>query len=239
MFLADDAEHSLTRYQSERIQDRDVKASPWETAQAKDENVMMSRTITFTHPIKAVTMGLGPSEARTKRHQLLWRFEKGILLQNTTHIEGIPNADSFCICDRWVIDEINPTCVQLSSSFELQFTKRSLFRSLIEKSVKRETFEWWSGYCKMIQDVLMKQEPLPLVSRLSDTVPLERQVSERLDRQYKWTIRLLLLVIVLLIGLLLLLVSQITIFTNEVRLLRESIQLMQLNSPECVVVKDL
>lgn len=239
-FLADDVEHSLTRYQSECIQDRDVTASPWEK-----NAIMSSRMITFTHPIKSVAMVLGPSEARTKRHQRLWRFEKGILLENITHIEGIPNADTFCICDRWVIvaESNDSGGVQLSSSFELQFTKRSLFRNLIEKSVKRETFEWWSGYTKMVQDVLLKTA-LPLPPAPSATILLEgsSQILKRLDQQYKWTIRLLFFVIFLLISLVLLLIALITIFTSEVRLLRATLLPMKKlvsSTPEYVYVEEL
>lgn len=221
-FLADDAEHSLARYQSEHIHDRDVAISPWAICSGENEkegSVMMSRTITFSHPIKAVAMGLGPSEARTKRHQRLWRFEKGILLENTTHIDGIPNADAFCICDRWVIAE--KECVQLSSSFELQFTKRSLFRSIIEKSVKKETMDWWSGYTRMvIQEVLNQQETQVDVSSGAVETIILPQLLERLEVHLKGTKRLLLFVIFLLVCLLLLLIFQLMIFANEIRLLR-------------------
>jgi hypothetical protein len=180
-------------------------------------------------------MGLGPSEARTKRHQRLWRFDQGMLLENTTHIEGIPHADTFCICDRWLIAQSTSTCVQLSSSFEIQFTKRSLFRSLIEKSVKRETLEWWTGYTKMIQDVLSQQigplEPL----KPSDAMLWKGSVPilERLDRQYTWTIRLSLFVIFLLVCVLSLLVSLITVFAKEIKLLRAALEHRDILPPNC------
>ncbi|GAX10665.1 hypothetical protein FisN_14Lh173 [Fistulifera solaris] len=195
----------------------------------------MTRSITFTHPVKAMAMGLGPSEARTKRHQRLWRFDQGMLLENTTYIEGIPHADTFCICDRWLIAQSTSTSVQLSSSFEIQFTKRSLFRSLIEKSVKRETLEWWTGYTKMIQDVLSQGALEPLIPSDAMLWKESSLILERLDRQYVWTIRLFLFVIFLLFCILLLLVSLITVFANEIELLRAALEHKKMISPNCLI----
>ena len=111
-------------------------------------------------------VGLGPTEAKTNRQQRLQRFSgKGMLLGNETTVDGVPGADAFKVMDRWLIETVNDgQSVQLSASFEIVFTKRSLFRSIIEKSIKKETREWWNGYHEMLTNALTTNQPRETVS---------------------------------------------------------------------------
>lgn len=156
---------------------------------------MMARSIKFTHPIQvggAAVMGMGgmtPSEARTSREQRLWRFEgEGLIIENTTHVEGvIPASDSFHVLDRWVIEPLggNSEFVQLSASFDVHFTKRTLFRSIIEKNIKKATIAWWRRYSETLAAVvshsiasLARQQVEAKPSRSHSSEGFQEQASE-------------------------------------------------------------
>lgn len=166
-FLADDAPFSLLRYQKDHVKDRDLQATKWSTVTSgnlrnvNSSNTVMTRTLCFSHPIKN-TIGVGPSEARTTRKQTLERFDnRGILLENITIVEGIPAADTFRLTDQWLIETLDGCAgvdqIKLSSSFEVKFIKRSLLRGIIEKSVRKETGDWWTGYKRMLQTALTEK----------------------------------------------------------------------------------
>lgn len=148
LFLADGAPYALDWYQETFVGDRDIELTGWDVD--TDERVL-KRSMSFTHPISNV---VGPSQARTTRHQRLQRFEDfGILVENTTVIvDNIPSADAFYVHDHWVIQGSSlDQSVTISTRFAARFTKRALFRGLIEKSVIKETTKWFQGYAEMIQ----------------------------------------------------------------------------------------
>jgi hypothetical protein len=153
-FLADNAPFSLDRYQRDYIKDREVNATKWKSG----ENDVYTRTITFTHPIKN-SLGLGPSSAHTTRRQKLRRFrDYGILLENTTTIEGIPSADAFHVQDHWIIQADGDFRVNLRVRHDTRFTKLALFKAIIEKNVRKETKDWFDGYISMLQAALMEEK---------------------------------------------------------------------------------
>jgi VAD1 Analog of StAR-related lipid transfer domain len=147
--LADGAPYALDWYQEKYVGDRDIELTGWDVD--PDENAL-KRSMSFTHPINNV---VGPTQARTTRHQRLQRFEDfGIVVENTTVIvDNIPSADAFYVHDHWVIQgsELDQQSVTLSTRFAARFTKRALFRGLIEKSVAKETTKWFQGYAEMLQ----------------------------------------------------------------------------------------
>lgn len=103
------------------------------------------------------------------------------------------------------MEQVDHDMVRFSSSFEIQFTKRSLFRSIIEKSVKKETTDWWLYYAETIQDVLATATPTPAPVYDANTVPSTDIVPTPLVSLLSTVVRLLMLVVALLliIGLLL------------------------------------
>ena len=168
-FLRDDASYSFDRFQKEKIHDRDVSITRWTNDSEKnstpDEMLMQTRILSFTHPIKN-TVGLGPSEAKTTRRQLLRRYQNlGITIENKTLVEGIPAADTFSVVDFWHIKSDGTDNVILSVSFEINFTKRTMFKNIIEKSVLRETGAWLLGYSEMIRDALANRKDTKTTSQ--------------------------------------------------------------------------
>jgi VAD1 Analog of StAR-related lipid transfer domain len=183
--LADDAPHSFDRFQREFAQDRDVAMTLWENNTREecgngDMVLVCSRVLSFIHVIKS-TLGMGPSEAKTTRRQILHRYKDyGLTVENITMVEGIPAADSFSVHDYWKIEAQGANHVVVSARFAPRFNKRTLLKSLIEKNILRETKEWFSGYSRMILRVLQCEtqvatKPLPVTEPTSnpDSVSLE------------------------------------------------------------------
>lgn len=172
LFLADGAPYALDWYQEKYVGDRDIELTGWDVD--ADEQIL-KRSMSFTHPINNV---LGPAQARTARHQRLKRFEDfGILVENTTVIvDNIPSADAFYVHDHWVIQgsELDPQSVTLSTRFAARFTKRALFRGLIEKSVAKETTKWFQGYAEMLQSKIQQALETTAVEDDSNRIAPER-----------------------------------------------------------------
>ena len=178
-FLKDDASYSFDRYQKETIRDRDVSITTWTSNDddvrqvTPDQTIyVQSRLLSFTHPIKN-TVGLGPSEAKTTRKQRLRRYQHlGITIENKTVVEGIPAADTFSVDDFWHIKSDGMDSVILSVNFEINFTKRTMFKNIIEKSVLRETRAWLLGYSTMTLEALANGKEIAIASKKCPTTVL-------------------------------------------------------------------
>ena len=154
-FLADDAPYSVDKFQRETMGDSELQITAWTNEDPSKEMPILSRTMTFVHPIKN-SMGMGPSEAQTTRIQRLCRYGSfGLTLENTTHVIGIPAADAFFIRDHWLVESVQGgEHVRLATRFGTHFHKRSLLKSFIEKSILTQTTEWFSGYSTMLTRTL-------------------------------------------------------------------------------------
>ena len=155
-----------------------------------DQISVYSRTLTFTHPIKS-TMGMGPSEAKTTRKQILRRYQQyGMTLENITAVEGIPAADTFSVHDFWRIEADGTDTVTISANFAPRFTKRTIFKNLIEKSVLKETKAWFAGYRALITETLEKTKSSTQMSPTS--VPIDKptgiESSEIYPRTLLWSL---------------------------------------------------
>lgn len=186
-FLQDEALYSFDRYQKETIHDRDVSITRWANDDDDDDDVrqvtpdqkvhIQSRVLCFTHPIKN-NVGLGPHEAKTTRKQRLYRYQHlGITIENKTVVEGIPAADTFSVDDYWYIKSDGLDAVLLSVKFEINFTKRTMFKNIIEKSVLRETRNWLLGYSTMIREALENGKEAVVVSQKSSTTAASADAS--------------------------------------------------------------
>jgi VAD1 Analog of StAR-related lipid transfer domain len=163
LFLADQAPHSFHRFQSEVIADKDATISAWSNDTTTVDGCTppylqeFSRRLTFTHPIKT---SIGPSEAQTQRIQALKRFSShGMILTNSTQVTGIPAADCFKAEDFWIIEAIDggsgeAAIIVISARFAPRFHKRTMLKGLIERSIKRETTEWFRLYFDMVRTAL-------------------------------------------------------------------------------------
>ena len=152
-FWADHAQHSLEYYQREYVKDQDVQLTGWDLG----SDGFFRRTLQFRHPIQN-SLGLGPSAADTTRQQKLRTYAGlGITLENKTLVAGIPAADSFYIQDHWVLEAVGENQVRLTVRYDTRFIKRSMFKSIISKSIRKETKEWMAGYLDMVQSVLAEK----------------------------------------------------------------------------------
>jgi len=194
LFLADNAQYPLDYYQKEYIKDTGVEITGWDiettsstfsNADVGDSDCCFHRTITFTHPIKN-SMGIGPSSANTTRQQRLRRYPGiGLALENKTFVEGLPGADCFYIQDLWLLEpQKQPdgrnceATTKLSVHFDVIFHKRSIFKNIIQKSVRKETKQWIAGYVDMVQSVLGDRNDPTDNASVVNTCGLARSLSD-------------------------------------------------------------
>jgi hypothetical protein len=197
-FLADNAEHSLDRYQRDHVKDKDVQCAGWDA----DCDGAWSRTITFSHPVKT-TLGVGPSAAKTSRKQRIRRFPKlGIVLENWTNVGGVPAADSFFVQDRWIIESLDSERVRLSTWYKIQFTKRTVLKTFIQKSIHKETKQWLSGYVKMLKNVFQENEPTRTIpaAMAYTSISVFESATINVLKDIKYSFRVLMLVAVFIVG---------------------------------------
>lgn len=182
-----------------------------------------SRILTFTHPIKSA-MGIGPTEAKTTRRQLMRRYQHyGMTVENKTVVEGIPAADTFSVHDFWIIKAEGTDHVVLSVNFASRFTKRTLFKNLIERSILKETKQWFIGYSKMVQEALRSgeevvPEPKPMVPPQSR---IEGAYLTLLQKSLRSLVPLMVLGLILLLLVLAVLVLQLMYMHEAVSMLRD------------------
>ena len=198
-FWADHAKHSLEYYQREYIKDQDVKLTGWDLG----SDGYFRRTMQFRHPIQN-SLGLGPSAADTTRQQKLRQYAGfGIVLENRTIVAGIPAADSFYVQDHWVLEAMGENQVKLTVHYDTRFTKRSMFKSIITKSIRKETKEWMVGYVDMVQSVLSEKVSNPAVNRAMAVVnPTPTSELQKLLREtIQSTFRLVVIISLAFLGL--------------------------------------
>lgn len=160
LFLANGAPHSFEIYQKgDAVRDLDINISPWRDDES--EKGALLRTLEFRHPVSK-SLGIGPSHAPTKKLQKLQRFPGcGLILTNTTTVEGVPASDCFDVMDHWLVEVVDgdgTPRVALSAKFGASFKKRTFLKSIILKNVKSGTQEWFQGYAAMVQTA-MKGQP--------------------------------------------------------------------------------
>jgi hypothetical protein len=179
-FWADHAKYSLEYYQREYVKDKDVQLTGWDLG----SDGYFRRTMKFRHPIQN-SLGLGPSAADTTRHQKLRQYTGlGIILENRTLVSGIPAADSFFVQDHWVLGAVGENKVQLTVRYDTRFTKRSMFKSIISKSIRKETKEWMAGYLDMVQTVLAEKSSNAVPKRLEQVIcPVPVAESQKFMRE--------------------------------------------------------
>jgi hypothetical protein len=82
-----------------------------------------------------------------------------MILTNSTQVTGIPAADCFKAEDFWIIeamtgDNSGETGIVISARFVPRFHKRTMLKGLIDRSIKRETTEWFRLYFDMVRTAL-------------------------------------------------------------------------------------
>jgi len=150
LFLSDDAIYPVKKYQTNTIGDRNIQVSAWSASN--------ERHIKFDHPLQNA---IGPSHATTRRKQTLHRFDpKAIVMESETHVHGIPAADCFRVRDRWFISATTTSDVTITISFQIEFTKFSMLKPVIQHNCKQETKKWFQGYLKMVREAIEHENKL-------------------------------------------------------------------------------
>lgn len=178
-FLADDAPHSLASYQENVIGDTQVKATNWILA----DNDCMTRTISFCHPI-GNNFGIGPSSTMATRKQILHRYgDFGLSLATTTNVIGIPASDAFHVADQWLVEQISSDQICFTALHGIIFTKRTVFKRLIETSTTSEIQKWYKGYITMLMNQIEGQQKGGTIVSLQHVVD-EPETARKLNITY-------------------------------------------------------
>ena len=109
------------------------------------------RQITYLHPVQNP---MAPPMARSTKQQRIQRFGPNrLLIETVTTVQDVQKADCFHVVDR-ILVETSPTSrggIVVSAYFHIEFTKSTLFRSVIEKTTAAEFRDYLQGYGNMIQ----------------------------------------------------------------------------------------
>ena len=239
LFFSNEASFPIGKYQTEVIRDRELAYTKWRKSSDTFPPVF-NRDALFTHPLNNP---LGPSEAKTCRQQRFQRFGTlGATLQNTTNVQGVPGADCFTVEDRWIVEALSDNTVRFMVTFQINFSKRTMIKPLIQKNIKMETKKWFQGYVTFLQRALQedsgrKERPPSLVAALEDDLKREAFVETEETRGAaswfrtatssvpSWSISVVLLVVTSL-------VVQLFFLQRTVLDLQEQLVLMRLDSLE-------
>lgn len=130
-FVNDEASYSVSSFMSENGDD-EIQCSPWKT---NGDDGSESRTIEYTHPINAP---MAPPMARAKKEQVIRKFgDKGAVLETKTYVSDVPMTDCFFVEDRIIVKAAEEG-VSVTMSFEIQFVKQTMFKSIISRTTKGE-----------------------------------------------------------------------------------------------------
>ena len=160
-FIANDCPHSFGSFQKSVIGDFELEVKEWEKSKDSTATACSRRTITFRHPLKHK---LGPKDASMEKRQQLHLIPgHGILLKSCTYGKGFPAADAFHVEDMWIIEPCNADAdesgrrssgVSMSVSFQIQYSKSTMFKKMIDVNTKQEYTQMYDKYMGMVTSAL-------------------------------------------------------------------------------------
>eukprot|EP00985_Skeletonema_marinoi_P008576 scaffold3916_cov138-Skeletonema_marinoi.AAC.1 len=161
-FLRDSSPRSMSYFQSKVMGDSNVSLEAWakntapegESSAAADS---LSRVFEFEKTTRWAV-------AKVKRRQTYQTCGKNAIIQNFTHLLGIPQADAFFVEDMWLL-ETEATHVTLNVKCRIVWLKNTMLKSVITNRTKTEAKEWFDKY-------------IPYVSQKSDETPIPVQREE-------------------------------------------------------------
>jgi len=146
LFLADNAPHSIDKYQRDMIGDSELTVTPW----TAEPDGCHAREIKFRHPLPN-GLGVGPPSALAERHQRFRRFGSyGFCLEASTSVKGVIASDSFVVEDKWLVEPSGDTNVILTVKHQVRFAKRTMLKRVIQNTSNSEAQNWYAGYSKML-----------------------------------------------------------------------------------------
>lgn len=146
LFLADNAPHSIDKFQQNSIGDSELTISSW-TEEPDGSHV---RVINFRHPLPN-GLGVGPPSALAERQQRFRRYgDYGFCLEASTSVKGVIASDCFYVDDKWLVEPTGETNVTLTVKHQVRFTKRTMLKRIIQNTSNTEAHTWYEGYTKML-----------------------------------------------------------------------------------------
>lgn len=136
----------------QKMGNTDVKTSLWTVPLRKTHipklGMVSDRNITYLHP---VSNPLAPPMARAHKRQRLERYRRhSVLIQSWTEVRDVPLADCFVVEDRLLIRQFGTKNITVSSYFNIEFTKDTMFRSIIEQQTTKEYKELLHEYYRYL-----------------------------------------------------------------------------------------
>lgn len=160
-FIANDCPHSFGSFQKSTIGDFELEVKKWEKNKESSATNSSNRIITFRHPLKHK---LGPKDASMEKRQQLHLIPgHGILLKSCTYGKGFPAADAFHVEDMWIIEPRNAdesgrrgsgSGISMSVFFQIQYSKSTMFKKMIDASTKQEYTQMYDKYVDMVTSAL-------------------------------------------------------------------------------------
>lgn len=154
-FLRDSAPRSMSYFQSKVMGDSSVSLEAWTKNSAPDgeRNSVdsLSRMIEFDHTTRWAV-------AKVKRRQTYQICGKNAIMQNFTHLQGIPQADAFFVEDMWLL-ETEANHVILDVKCRIVWLKNTMLKSVITNRTKLEAREWFDKYIPFVGQKLDEKPP--------------------------------------------------------------------------------
>ena len=165
-FLRDSCPDSMSYFQSKVMGDNNVVLEAWTKNAAPDGEQSnadsLSRMIEFEHTTRWAV-------AKVKRRQTYQACGKNAVIQNFTHLRGIPQADAFFVEDMWLLEaSTDGPSVFLSVRFRIVWEKNTMLKSVITNRTKTEAQDWFNKYIPFVCEKL-GQTPTAVKREESET----------------------------------------------------------------------
>jgi hypothetical protein len=161
IFFEEDSLHSLGDF-LELTGNENVTTSSWsiplKQTHFKPAGTPSTRTISYWHP---VSNPLAPPMARAIKTQHLERYHRdAAVIKTWTVVQDVPMADCFVVEERIFVESTGNNDVMFSAYFQIQFTKPTIFRSIIEQQTSVEFVEYFRNYHSFLMAVATRQQHL-------------------------------------------------------------------------------
>jgi VAD1 Analog of StAR-related lipid transfer domain len=184
MFIADNAEYSLSRFLEGRG-DFDLRSTEWKDA-AEDEcspGNKKKRVVQYMHPVNAP---LAPPQAGARKEQTVSLFgDYGILIETQTFVDDVPMADCFYVADRIRVEPANKEAVTVTMEFGINFMKSTMFKGIIKKKTTSEFTALSKAMAQYMSDALAgaMEEPKATTGGIDET--MIKATAEGMDETVK------------------------------------------------------
>jgi hypothetical protein len=146
IFLRDSAKRSTSYFQSKIMNDTNVVVEAWTKNSAPDGEGSvvdsLSRMIEFEHATRWAI-------AKVKRRQTYQMCGRNAIIQNFTHLQGIPQADAFFVEDMWLLEDTG-SHVTLNVKFRIVWLKNTMLKSVITNRTRTEAKEWFDKFIPFV-----------------------------------------------------------------------------------------